>query len=488
MDLVRRDVRPSRFVTRESLENGIASVAATGGSTNGVLHLLAIAHEFGIDLDIDEFGAIADRTPIVADMHPGGRYRPPTCTTRAASDWSCASCSSARACCMATRPPSTAGPSRRSPRTPRRPRARRSSSRSRPRSSRPAGWRSCAARWRPDGCVVKLAGHERRLHRGPARVFDSEAACFEAVSDRRIVAGRRRRDPVRRAGRRSRDAGDAERHRRAGRRGPRRRGRADHRRPVLGRHARADDRPHRTRRPRSADRSRSSRRVTRSSSTSIARRSTWRSRSTRSRAGWPPGRRRPPNYVGGVLAKYAALVGSASSGAVTTGAPDDRQPRGAAHRSMTPSDPDRHQDLAAGSRLEHPRRDVGSASATHDVFESVWMNDHLIDVAHDRHGASFESMTAMATLAHHVPGRWVGHGGPGGDLPAPRRPGQGGDGHGPRHRRPVHRRPGSRLARGRARSVRHPDATDAGAVRPLRVGCPRPSRTVVRRRDGPRPV
>jgi dihydroxy-acid dehydratase len=74
MDLVRRDVRPSAFVTREALENGIAAVAATGGSTNGVLHLLAIAHEFGLELDIDAFGTIADRTPIVADMHPGGRY------------------------------------------------------------------------------------------------------------------------------------------------------------------------------------------------------------------------------------------------------------------------------------------------------------------------------------------------------------------------------------------------------------------------------
>src|SRR6478609_350887 len=74
MDLVRRDVRPSHIVTREALENGIASVAATGGSTNGVLHLLAIAHEFGIPLDIDEFGAVADRTPIVADLTPGGRY------------------------------------------------------------------------------------------------------------------------------------------------------------------------------------------------------------------------------------------------------------------------------------------------------------------------------------------------------------------------------------------------------------------------------
>src|SRR5512146_2503779 len=74
MDLVRRDVRPKAIVTREALDNGIASVAATGGSTNGVLHLLGIAHEFGIPLDIDDFGTIADRTPIVADLQPGGRF------------------------------------------------------------------------------------------------------------------------------------------------------------------------------------------------------------------------------------------------------------------------------------------------------------------------------------------------------------------------------------------------------------------------------
>ncbi len=74
MDLVRRDVRPSSIVTHDALENGIASIAATGGSTNGVLHMLAIAHEYGLRLDIDEFGIVADRTPIVADMQPGGRF------------------------------------------------------------------------------------------------------------------------------------------------------------------------------------------------------------------------------------------------------------------------------------------------------------------------------------------------------------------------------------------------------------------------------
>ncbi|MGH2466640.1 MAG: dihydroxy-acid dehydratase, partial [Candidatus Limnocylindrales bacterium] len=74
MDLLRANARPSRFVTRQSLENAVASVAATGGSTNAVLHLIAIAHEFGLPLDLDDFAAIADRTPIVADLVPGGHY------------------------------------------------------------------------------------------------------------------------------------------------------------------------------------------------------------------------------------------------------------------------------------------------------------------------------------------------------------------------------------------------------------------------------
>jgi dihydroxy-acid dehydratase len=189
MDLVRRDVRPSTFVTREALENGIASIAATGGSTNGVLHLLAIAHEYGIDLDIDEFGAVADRTPLVADMQPGGRYtatdlyeaggvglvmrellnRPgllhgdaPTVDGRTLHG-------------IARDTAETDGQQVVVPvETPIKP---------------TGGLAILRGTLAPEGCVVKLAGHERRLHRGPARVFDSEAACFEAVKERRIVAG-----------------------------------------------------------------------------------------------------------------------------------------------------------------------------------------------------------------------------------------------------------------------------------------------------------
>jgi dihydroxy-acid dehydratase len=189
MDLVRRDVRPSAFVTREALENGIASVAATGGSTNGVLHLLAIAHEFGLQRDSDEFGAVADRTPIVADLQPGGRFtatdmydagglglvmhellkRPgllhggaPTVDGRTLAEIG--------ADAVATDGQRVVVPIE----TPLKP---------------TGGLAILRGSLAPDGCVVKLAGHERRLHRGPARVFDSETECFEAVRDRRIVPG-----------------------------------------------------------------------------------------------------------------------------------------------------------------------------------------------------------------------------------------------------------------------------------------------------------
>ena len=74
MELVNGGIRPSAIMTRAALDNAIASVAATGGSTNGVLHLLAIAHELGIPLGIEDFDRIAERTPIVANLMPGGRF------------------------------------------------------------------------------------------------------------------------------------------------------------------------------------------------------------------------------------------------------------------------------------------------------------------------------------------------------------------------------------------------------------------------------
>jgi dihydroxy-acid dehydratase len=188
MQLVRDDHRPSRFVTRTSIDNAIAATAATGGSTNAVLHLLAIAHEFGIPLEIDEFGTIADRTPIVADLQPGGRY---TAThlyeagglslvlrelvagekiDGAAPNVDGRTTGEIAAAAEATKGQDVVVP-----------------------IDRPikasGGLTILRGSLAPDGCVVKLAGHERRLHRGPARVFDSEVACYAAVRDQRIVPG-----------------------------------------------------------------------------------------------------------------------------------------------------------------------------------------------------------------------------------------------------------------------------------------------------------
>jgi dihydroxy-acid dehydratase len=188
MTLVRHEIRPSQIVTRNSLENAIASVAATGGSTNGVLHLLGIAHEFGIPLELDEFGPIADRTPIVADLRPGGRYT-------AADIYDAGgiglvmrellkrdllhgdernvdgrTLSKIAAAVEETEGQKVVVPIE----TPIKP---------------SGGLTILRGSLAPDGCVVKLAGHERLHHRGPARVFDSENACFQAVSERRIVPG-----------------------------------------------------------------------------------------------------------------------------------------------------------------------------------------------------------------------------------------------------------------------------------------------------------
>jgi dihydroxy-acid dehydratase len=188
MDLVRDDVRPSRFVNRRSIDNAIAAVAATGGSTNAVLHLLAIAHEFGIPLEIDEFGAIADRTPIVADLQPGGRY---TAThlyeagglslvmrelvAGGKVDGAAPNVDGRTLAEIAAAASPTDGQDVVVPID---------------HPIKPSGGLTILrGSLAPDGCVVKLAGHERRLHRGPARVFDSEADCYAAVRDRRIVPG-----------------------------------------------------------------------------------------------------------------------------------------------------------------------------------------------------------------------------------------------------------------------------------------------------------
>jgi dihydroxy-acid dehydratase len=188
MTLVRHDIRPSSIVTRGAIENAIASIAATGGSTNGVLHLLALAHELRIPLAIDEFDAIAARTPIVADMVPGGRYT-------AADLYDAGGVSlvmrellkrdlvhgeeknvdGRTMAKIAADASETAGQKVILPiEAP---------------LKETGGLAILHGSLAPEGCVIKLAGHERTQHRGPARVFESETACFEAVKNRQIHEG-----------------------------------------------------------------------------------------------------------------------------------------------------------------------------------------------------------------------------------------------------------------------------------------------------------
>jgi dihydroxy-acid dehydratase len=188
MRLVREDIRPSHLMTRDAIENAVAAVAATGGSTNGVLHLLAIAHELGIDLTIDEFDRIASRTPIVADIKPGGRFV--AVDVHAAGGVALVARELLKAGLVHGDAPNVDGRSLsqvatdvvETPgqevvvpiETPLKP---------------SGGLAILRGNLAPEGCVVKLAGHERLFHTGAARVFDSEEECFAAVKSRGIHAG-----------------------------------------------------------------------------------------------------------------------------------------------------------------------------------------------------------------------------------------------------------------------------------------------------------
>ncbi|HJP71508.1 MAG TPA: dihydroxy-acid dehydratase [Candidatus Limnocylindria bacterium] len=188
MRLVAQGTRPSAVMTRAALDNAIASVAATGGSTNAVLHLLAIANELGVPLELEDFDRIATRTPIVAALAPGGRHTAVDIheaggiglvarelirggladgTTRNVDGRSLAEIADA----SVETPGQEVVVSVEHPIKP------------------TGGLAILRGSLAPDGCVIKLAGHERRHHRGPARVFESEADCYAAVRAQRILPG-----------------------------------------------------------------------------------------------------------------------------------------------------------------------------------------------------------------------------------------------------------------------------------------------------------
>jgi dihydroxy-acid dehydratase len=189
MRLVRDDVRPSQIITREALDNAAASIAASGGSTNGVLHLLAIARELGIPYTLEDFDVVAARTPVIASLKPGGRF--------VATDMHAAGGVALVARELLKRDDLLTGSAlnvdgrslaqiaEAAEETP----AQEVVVKLEAPLKATGGLRVIYGNLAPDGAIVKLAGHERLVHRGPARVFDSEEACFAAVKARTIHRG-----------------------------------------------------------------------------------------------------------------------------------------------------------------------------------------------------------------------------------------------------------------------------------------------------------
>jgi dihydroxy-acid dehydratase len=185
VDMLKRNLRPSQVITRRSLENAIASVAATGGSTNAVLHLLAIAREAGIELSIDDFDRISERTPLIADLKPGGRF--------VANDLYAAGgiklvakrlidAGLADGDALTVTGKTLGAEAAMAQETPGQEVVRPMGN---PLKST-GGLVILKGNLAPEGCVVKVAGHERMLHKGPARVFDREEDAFQAVQAGRI--------------------------------------------------------------------------------------------------------------------------------------------------------------------------------------------------------------------------------------------------------------------------------------------------------------
>lgn len=180
MQLAHTGLRPSKIITRASLENAIASVAASGGSTNAVLHLLAIAHEAGLPLSIDDFDSISERTPLLCDLKPGGRYVATDYQEAGGSRLLAQRLLQAGLLDGATRNVSGRTLAEEAVLAEEKPGQKVIYPLKTPIKST-GGLVILKGNIAPEGCVVKIAGHEHLQHRGPARVFDSEEAAFAAV-------------------------------------------------------------------------------------------------------------------------------------------------------------------------------------------------------------------------------------------------------------------------------------------------------------------
>jgi len=188
MELLRTDLRPRRILSRAAFDNAIAGVVASGGSTNAVLHLLAIACEVGVALSIDDFNPVSDRVPLLADLKPGGRF--------VAADMHAAGgvrllarrlldAGLLRPEALTVTGRTIGDEARRAVEEPGQQVIRPLSAPIKP----TGGLVILKGNLAPEGCVVKVAGHDLRQFTGPVRVFDSEEAAFAAVQQGRILRG-----------------------------------------------------------------------------------------------------------------------------------------------------------------------------------------------------------------------------------------------------------------------------------------------------------
>jgi len=188
IDLLRKNVTPSRILTKSAIENAIAGVAATGGSTNSVLHLLAIANEAKVPLSIDDFDRISSRVPILADLKPGGRFVATDLYRAGGTALVAKRMLEGRFLdgeCVTVTGRTIAEEASAAKEAPGQEVVRELNAPLKP----TGGLVILRGNLAPEGCVIKVAGHNLQNFSGPARVFDSEEAAFAAVEKGAIKAG-----------------------------------------------------------------------------------------------------------------------------------------------------------------------------------------------------------------------------------------------------------------------------------------------------------
>jgi dihydroxy-acid dehydratase len=188
MDLLRRDITPSKIITKAAIENAITGVAATGGSTNSVLHLLAIANEAHIPLSIDDFDRISSRTPILADLKPAGRFVATDLYAAGGTPLVAKRLLEAKLLhgdSLTVTGRTLAEEAAAAKEAPGQEVLRKLDAPLKP----TGGLVILKGNLAPEGCVLKVAGHDFRTFRGPARVFDGEEAAFAAVENGSIRPG-----------------------------------------------------------------------------------------------------------------------------------------------------------------------------------------------------------------------------------------------------------------------------------------------------------